>query len=201
MPAVGRFIKGDILTRADRGLEKPDMGARDLIRTMTDFAQLGDDHGILDTANEKTHVKDHWFGSQWWPNIDPKHREKVCQTAYVKAIDAAFEVVQGDDSNVYPKPIVTYWVAGGDHFEATIGWSKWQVTLILLTPTIPESSMAPAPNLAHKENCWYISSEARIDAYRKKFLDQAPDYPHLEDEEKDVVPNAPDVVCQRLVGY
>lgn len=95
--------------------------------------------------DEQKHVKHHWFsdkeGDGWWPN-NPSHPvEAILREALIQALEVATKKGTVDPDTKEPRgiPIDTYWVCAGENhpFEAFVCWNTRQVTLIILTPTIP----------------------------------------------------------------
>jgi hypothetical protein len=90
--------------------------------------------GAPDRINERTHLEEHWFsqvvGRGWWHD-NPNHPvEEVLREALIQALEVA---------NARNLSIDTYWVCAGENhpFEAFVCWNPRQVTLIILTPSVP----------------------------------------------------------------
>ena len=116
---------------------------QDFIQVMTDTPSCAEAlvrAGVLDsTADAKTilHLKVHWFGSDWrawWPEKDA--RDEVLRLGFVQLLSPA--------SGTLPVRIV--WVCSGEYFQTILLKSNEQLTMIVLTPPIPNGVKLPAAN-------------------------------------------------------
>ncbi len=90
---------------------------------------------------ERAHINAHWFGGlhsnnaqgrkgrSYWPEVP--HPEVTVREAYLAAL------LSNSVSGVLQRPIVTYWLCAGKHFEVAVcNDSDDQVTVLLMTPSI-----------------------------------------------------------------
>jgi len=88
---------------------------------------------LLPDPREEAHLRRDWYGegepgglSRWWP----QHKvEEIVRLAYIRA----FRLVLDLDL-----PMVAYWLTGHDDFVVSVLPSKFQVTMMLITPHPPE---------------------------------------------------------------
>ena len=135
MPMPGNVSQGPTLRRISRqstdqtkveyALSELKTGKKPLI----EIAKLFD---VVTTDGERDHLLDHWFGRKpWWPHL--KKIEAVLRQAFIEALTLAQE------SKI---PIEVYWICAGPgaHFEVSCACSPRQVTMMILTPSVPKAA-------------------------------------------------------------
>lgn len=91
---------------------------------------------------EKQHIDKHWFGGahkndpqgkkgrSYWPGIQSP--QITVREAYLAALKLGT-----DNAGVITRPIATYWLCAGTHFEVVVCADRTeQITVMLLTPSI-----------------------------------------------------------------
>jgi hypothetical protein len=93
------------------------------------LCDLASRHGLLTDPAEEAHLRRDWYGegepdrrSRWWPEHDV---ERLVREGYVRA----FKGVRDRDL-----PLAAYWLSGHHDFVVAVLPSRFQMTLLLLTP-------------------------------------------------------------------
>lgn len=179
-----RIMKGEILRKADEDLESPTAEILDNLLD-NDLWQAGRNRPVL-KAGDEAHVKDDWFGTNWWPNALLK--EQVLRTAYAKAIQMAL-------SDAKVRPVVSLWISGmTETFEAAVMDSPQQITVVLLTPKHPETEL-PDVTEVFPDTVYAVAPASAIDDIRASYQGKY----QLEAAEEPIPGNG--VKVQRLIGY
>jgi hypothetical protein len=131
--------------KLERLVDNPD-------RTFTEV--LIDIGAIKPEDNETiTHLNRHWLASDkhaWWPHHPNKG--EVLRQGLMRTIQAAAE---------RQLPVGIYWICAGPQFQCVLGESDSQVTLMLLTPPIPNATAQPPST--EEEPLRVIGNKADID--------------------------------------
>ncbi len=139
----------------------------------------GDDYGTV-IVDEKFMTQPHLDRviSQWFleapPGYWPHHELKagIVAGGHRKALELSLNLPSvgpstpeqveakkneiGDNAS-YGKPIVSYWLCAGSHFQSVVAESDQQITLLLLTPSFPNNVLPDKPVTKH-ENIWLVSN-------------------------------------------
>lgn len=178
-----RIMKGWILRRADEDLVVPSEEILDnlLNNQLWEAARARD---VVEESDE-SHVKNDWFGSNWWPNVPLK--QEVLRSAYVKAVQLALSGV--------PRPVVSLWICGAeDTFEAAVMDSPSQITVVLITPPHPKAQLPPEA-ATFPDSVYAVAPAASIEAVRNGYEGKY----SLPDAEEPI--SSSGVKVQRLIGY
>lgn len=168
MPRIpGAITKGSIFRKLDEFLSKPQQHFLDDLRNPANaqLDQLGESRGLLEGQKQRDHASREFFGDEgeqaaWWPGNEKK--QEITRQGYIKATELALE-------HDPPKPIVTYWVRGGESFQVAVAESDQEVTILLLTPPGPE--VAKANTLPHvDERLWLIARDEDLAAVQEEYL-------------------------------
>jgi len=155
------MAKGPILKAMDIALSKADTRQRiyDALTAtpVVSLASIAAEFGIAD-APQAQHLRDDWFGTKWWSEIDARKRESVVRACLIRAIELVNEktsrvvdsywvchpghedpgaVVAHHDGGAEPDHHDGHGSAGKKHFEACVCYSDEQVTIFLHTPDPP----------------------------------------------------------------
>lgn len=145
MPTMTRkrfFGKGPLLRAIDRLSESLDFAAQQEILLILQgppgeegLAQLA---GSLGLASPQTvrHLEEDWFGS-WWPECQPI--EPILRAGIAQALHLALADPEAHQPREQPLAIHALWLSGVDRVEVGISLSAGQVTLLLLTPPVPDA--------------------------------------------------------------
>lgn len=119
------------------------------------FTEVLIDIGVIEPGDESTieHLNRHWLGSDrraWWPHH--ANKGEILRQALLRLVEAA------EDGS---RPVAIYWICAGPHFQCVLGETSHQVTLMLLTPPIPNATDQPAST--ELEPLRVIGNEADID--------------------------------------
>jgi len=152
MPSMPETMaKGPILDALDEALSTPHRREKifGLLKAEPEvpLATIAAQGGIVQQGSEEErHLRDDWFGTLWWPQIDPSDRDGIVRAGLIRAIELA---------RPHNLRVDCYWVCHpGDHsaaahdsagpsgaldtsFEACVCFSDKQVTLFLHTPEPP----------------------------------------------------------------
>jgi len=183
----GPLTKGSIFRGLDKFLARPQQHFLDDLRNPANarLDELGESRGLLEGQKQKDHTAKEWFGdggeqAAWWPKNPLK--QEVIRQGYIKATELSL-------ANDPAKPIVTYWINGGEHFETVVAESDQEITMFLLTP--PPPGPAKTNTLEHvDERIWLISSDQRLAAIQEEYLPQ--------DRPKAVATDTAGISCMQL---
>ena len=127
-----------------------------------------------------------WLDDQppsWWPNYE--YKLQILAEGFRKALEVSLgpwkeldiERPLGKDEIVkkkvdvggnadYGKPVASMWICAGHHFQCVVMDAEKQVTLLLLTPSVPSSAVPDRPMTKHQD-MWIVSNKADHDALKK----------------------------------
>jgi len=129
-----------------------------LRNTSHSFTEALFDTGIL-TAGYKPHIEmqkhldKHWFNDgpdAYWPHRPFK--EEVIRYGSIKCIELA---------QTHKLPVNVLWICAGHHFQCAVTKSNAEITLLVLTPHLPNAITQLAST--EPEDIWVIGPTADID--------------------------------------
>ena len=96
------------------------------------LVDLGIRFGYFSRPEEEEHFRKDWLDQEkgWFKQLPPI--EPVIRAGLIKAIEQSIE---------HQLPIDTYWVRGGEQVEVAICRSELQLTVLIMTPAIPEPEL------------------------------------------------------------
>lgn len=99
------------------------------------------------------HLNDHWFNdgpTGYWPHNGAK--AEIVRNGYIKALELA---------KTTQLPVAILWVCAGNCFQVAIARTPSQITLLMLTPDVPNA--VPQPATTEIDDAWIIGTEHDID--------------------------------------
>ena len=94
----------------------------------------------------KAHLDTHWFNDgpdAYWPHRPAK--EEVIRHGHIKAVELA---------QTTKLPVCILWICAGHHFQCAVTKSDAQITLLILTPHVPNA--VPQVASTEPEDIWVI---------------------------------------------
>ena len=106
-------------------------------------------------ANDKKHLIDHWLPllpgpvkhGGWWEELQPI--ERILRAGFRQLV----ELLEDEPDQTSRRPVKTYWICAGSHFEVSICQSPAQFTMLLMTPA-PPISRRRQPVSLDDEDIW-----------------------------------------------
>jgi hypothetical protein len=112
-----------------------------------DYVQILVEHAGV-TEAEAAFLRRTWYNPNgWWRDHQPI--EPIVRQGLIKSIELAIE------RNL---PIDSYWVSGGDQLQVIVTCSNYQVTRLILTPSIAAETTPAAPSSV--EPIWIVRQGA-----------------------------------------
>ena len=146
------------------------------------FHQIGIEEGFL-TPAEVDLASRTWFADEppgFWPNYENKLAilTEGIRKALELSLDFHFDpdrpstqtevdakIIEIAGNQNYGKPVVTFWICAGHHFQCVVAESDQQVTLLILTPSFPDNVVPEKPMTQHQK-LWLVSNKDEADALR-----------------------------------
>ena len=133
MPSSANVAQGPTLRRISEASRDPATvkTALDLLRDdQTSLTEIAESLFVVRTDDESAHLEEHWFGAASWWESEPDV-EEILRKGLLEALTLAA------DNN---KPIEAYWICAGadSRFEVASCLNPFQVTMLILTPRVPE---------------------------------------------------------------
>ena len=174
-----RISKGPTLRKFDVVGRDAQRRARILERIICceDFSKILIEEGLM-TPPELYRIVQQWIldvPPGYWPGYPDK--VEIITEAFRKAYEISLEldgdrpaneaevaakVVEVQGTPDFGIPVVTYWIAAGHQFQAFVTQSDQQVTLILLTPDVPQN-IELVFGLTSPENVWVVANQRDTD--------------------------------------
>lgn len=145
-------------------------------------------------ADTAEHLKTHYYGTgtqaYWpaeeWPDIGDK--EEIVRLGYMRAIETAGVNLNDSDLDWVPRndngdainadgevihghelAIASYWVCAGSHFEVSVSRTDEQVTLLILTPSLPALPERRRMRLPRPDDTWVVAPSSKVYGYVREF--------------------------------
>ena len=146
------------------------------------FAEILQSGGFMN-SNEYERFSGNWLTDEppgWWPNYPDK--VDILTEGYRKAIERSLgfnktsgsevtvkdvqdKIVEINGNENYGKPVVSYWLCAGHHFQCAVCEADKQVTLLILTPPTPQNVVPDKPSTQFQD-VWLVSNQQAADALR-----------------------------------
>ena len=216
--ALTNVIKGTMIGRSDDRLRLRENESIDECRArfrellarfqagdeLVDHAKtrvaIGDDLPMATNAAQEAHTRDEFFGNgsrAFFPVMGGHREDQIVRAGYIRAIELAL----GQNPELAPKPIVTYWIITGrkqedpDAFELFVAETPSEVHVLILTPR-PAHVPAPPPASSERvEDMWVVSTSHHV----KEIAEHV--YPQGYTREFAPIDGASGVDCLRVVGF
>lgn len=150
------------------------------------------------TQQVADHLRNHFYGTgpnAYWPGpdwADIGDKEEIVRLGYMRAIETAGvdlndpsitwvprngngDAINADDEVIppYELPIASYWICAGARFEVAISRTDAQVTLMIMTPYLPDLPERQRMRLPNPDDIHAVAVESKIYEFVREFrLDQ-----------------------------
>jgi hypothetical protein len=202
----GNVARPEFAIKNDEMMNKTNAGRRALALSLLNEPSLVKVYEGTGTQGERDHMVRHFFGGQrryedgkmgaYWPDDRWGYlgnKVEIMRHGLLEAIRVAQGLDRGqmtpegvgsyiaNDAEVPLKPVETLWICAGSHFEVVIHEGDYQVTMLLLTPSMPDIPDAEKADLEVIGKIWTVGLCYELEHHKEYYKKGAPNIPELED--------------------